>query len=202
VDESLAARVADGLGMALPKAQPRALEPPVKSEVDTSAPLSLRHFPGDGSIAGRRIALLVADEADAAPLQALYDALLDAGAAPRWLGAKLGRLKGTRGATIEIDATLETMPSPMWDALVIDASADAMARVGAAVEFVKEQFRHCKTILLAGPAPALLAAAGIEAPADAGFIDAQGRARDAIDAFVQAVARHKHYEREKDPSPV
>jgi catalase len=202
VDETLAARVADGLGMALPKAQPRALEPPVKSEVDASAPLSLRHFPGDGSIAGRRIALLVADGADAAPLQAIYDALLDAGAAPRWLGAKLGKLKGTRGAAIEIDATLETMPSPMWDALVIDASADAMAKVGPAVEFVKEQFRHCKTILLAGPAPALLAAAGIEAPGDAGFIDAQGRARDAIDAFVQAVARHKHYEREKDPSPV
>ena len=201
VDETLAARVADGLGMELPPAQPRALEPPVKSEVDASAPLSLFAFPGDGSIAGRRIALLVADGADATSLQTLYDALIGAGAGPRYLGARLGKVKAAKGSTIEIEATLETMPSPMWDALVIDASADALAKVGPAVEFVKEQFRHCKTILVLGAAPALLAAAGIEAPSDPGFIEGLN-AKDAAAAFIQAVGQHKHYEREKDPSPV
>ena len=203
VDETLAARVADGLGMELPPAQERALEPPVKSEVDASAALSLFNLPGDGSIAGRRIALLVADGADATALQALYDALVGAGASPRYLGARLGKVKARRGTAIEIEATLETMPSPMWDALVIDASADALARVGPAVEFVKEQFRHCKTILVAGAAPALLAAAGIEAPDDPGFIDAAaGMSKAVVATFVAAVGRHKHYERERDPSPV
>ena len=205
VDETLAARVADGLGMALPPAQQRALEPPVKSELESSAPLSLFAFPGDGSVAGRRIALLVADGANAKALQAVYDALIDAGAAPRYLGAKLGQVKAAGGASIEIEATLETMPSPMWDAVVIDASADALAQVGPAVEFVKEQFRHCKTLLVAGPVPALLAAAGIDAPADSGFIDATANglpAKVATEAFIKAVGRHKHYEREKDPSPV
>ena len=205
VDETLAARVADGLGMALPPAQQRALEPPVRSELESSAPLSLFAFPGDGTIAGRRIALLVADGADAKALQAVYDALVDAGAAPRYLGAKLGKVKAQGGASIEIEATLETMPSPLWDAVVIDASADALAKVGPAVEFVKEQFRHCKTLLVAGPVPALLAAAGIDAPADPGFIDATASglaAKAATAAFIQAVGRHKHYGREKDPSPV
>ena len=203
VDETLAARVADGLGMELPRAQERALEPPVKSEVAASAALSLFNFPGDGSIAGRRIALLVADGADATALQALYDALVGAGASPRYIGGRLGKVKGRRGAAIEIEATLETMPSPMWDALVIDASADALARVGPAVEFLKEQFRHCKTILVAGAAPALLAAAGIEAPDDPGFIEAAaGADKGVVDDFIAAVGRHKHYEREKDPSPV
>ncbi len=147
VDETLAARVADGLGMELPPAQPRQrCEPPVKSEVATSKPLSLFNFPGDGSIAGRRVALLVADGADAASLQAVYDALIGAGASPRYLGAKLGKVKAAVvGAAIEIEATLETMPSPMWDAVAIDASAEALAKVGPAVEFVKEQFRHCKS---------------------------------------------------------
>jgi catalase len=205
VDETLAARVADGLGMALPPAQRRALEPPVKSELASSAPLSLFAFPGDGSVAGRRIALLVAGGANAKALQAVYDALVDAGAMPRYLGAKLGKVKAAGGASIEIEATLETMPSPMWDAVVIDASADALARVGPAVEFVKEQFRHCKTLLVAGPVPALLAAAGIDAPADSGFIDATAgglAAEAATEAFIKAVGRHRHYEREKDPSPV
>ena len=205
VDETLAARVADGLGMELPPAQQRALEPPVKSELESSAPLSLFAFPGDGAIAGRRIALLVADGANAKASQAIYDALVDAGAAPRYLGAKLGKVQATGGASIEIEATLETMPSPMWDAVVIDASADALAKVGPAVEFVKEQFRHCKTLLVTGPVPALLAAAGIVAPEDPGFIDATANglpAKAATEAFVKAVGRHKHYEREKDPSPV
>jgi catalase len=179
IDETLAARVADGLGRELPPAQPRALEPPVKAEVDASPPLSLFAFPGDGSIAGRRIALMVADRADDAALQALYDALVGAGASPRYIGAKLGKVKAKGGGAIEIEATLETMPSPMWDAVVIDASADALAKVGPAVEFVKEQFRHCKTILVNG-------AAG----------------KGSIDAFIKAVGKHKHYEREKEPSPV
>jgi catalase len=204
VDESLAARVADGLGMDLPAAQPRALEPPVTSEVASSAALSLFNLPGDGSIAGRRIALLVADGADASALRSLHDALAGAGAAPRYLGARLGKVKASNGSAIDIEATLETMPSPMWDALVVDASADALAQVGPAVEFVKEQYRHCKPILLAGATPALLAAAGIDAPDDAGFIDGASApaSRKTIDAFIKAVGRHKHYEREKDPSPV
>jgi catalase len=80
-----------------------------------------------------------------------------------------------------------------------------MSRVGAAVEFVKEQFRHCKPILVAGPAPALLAAAGIAAPSDAGFIDAAAQgmaAKAAAQAFIKAVGKHRHYEREQDPAPV
>ena len=205
VDETLAARVADGLGMALPPAQRRALEPPVKSELESSARLSLFAFPGDGAIAGRRIALLVADGANAKATQAIYDALVDAGAAPRYLGAKLGKVQAAGGGSIEIEATLETMPSPMWDAVVIDASADALAKVAPAVEFVKEQFRHCKTLLVAGPVPALLAAAGIDAPADPGFIDAMAGglpAKAATEAFIKAVGQHRHYAREEDPSPV
>ena len=201
VDETLAARVADGLGMELPPAQARALEPPVTSELEASAPLSLFNFPGDGSIAGRRVALLVADGADAAALQSVYDALVGAGAGPRYLGARLGKVKSAKGAPIEIEATLETMPSPMWDAVVIDASANALAQVGSAVEFVKEQFRHCKSMLLLGDCAVLLAAAGIAAPDDAGVIEARSR-QHASAAFIAAIGKHKHYERERDPSPV
>ncbi|MCK9687933.1 catalase [Scleromatobacter humisilvae] len=206
VDETLAARVADGLGMQLPPAQARALEPPVKSEVDASAPLSLFNFPGLGDVTGRRIAMLVADGARADAMQQVYDRLIDAGAAPRYLGTKLGRVASSTGAPIEIEATLETMPSPLWDAVVVDASADALVKVGPAVEFIKEQFRHCKTIFVLGGSIALLAAAAIEpTPDDAGFIDlAAGEAVTgaAIDRFIKAVGRHKHYERERDPSPV
>ena len=206
VDETLAARVADGLGMELPPAQARALEPPVKSEVEASRPLSLFNFPGRGDIAGRRIAMLVADGARLEAMQRIYDHLIDAGAAPRYLGVKLGRIASSTGEPIEIEATLETMPSPLWDAVVVDTSADALARIGPAVEFIKEQYRHCKTIFVLGGSVALLAAAGIEpTPDDAGFIElAAGEdvTGAAMARFIKAVGRHKHYERERDPSPV
>ena len=206
VDDGLAARVADGLGMELPPAQPRAHEPPVRSEVEASAALSLFAFPGDGGVAGRRIALVVADGADGATMRAVYDGLVDAGAGPRFVGLRLGRVAAARDSPIEIEATLETMPSPMWDAVVIDASADTLVKVGAAVEFVKEQFRHRKAMLIAGEAPALLGAAGIDdARPDTGLVDMRGgklAVQDAIVAFTKAVARHKHYEREADPSPM
>ena len=208
VDETLARRVADGLGMALPPAQPRALEPPVRSEVETSRPLSLFAFPGDGSIAGRRVALLVADGADVASLRTIYDALVDGGAGPRFVGVKLGRLGPAGGDAIDIEATLETMPAPLWDAVVVDASCNALAKVGQAVEFVKDQFRHCKAMLVVGDASALLRAAGIgaeEPPSDPGFLQvapADAATRETLAAFVRAVGRHRHLEREADPSTV
>jgi len=206
VDETLASRVADGLGMALPPAQPRALEPPVRSELEASRPLSLFAFPGDGSIAGRRIALLVADGAHPATLRTIYDALVDGGAGPRFVGVKLGRLGPANGDAIDIEATLETMPAPLWDAVVIDASCNALAKVGQAVEFVKDQFRHCKAMLVVGDASALLRAAGIEgSPSDPGWLQvtrADAPTRETLAAFIRAVGRHRHYEREADPSPV
>ncbi|MEP6504743.1 MAG: catalase-related domain-containing protein, partial [Betaproteobacteria bacterium] len=220
VDEGLAQRVADGLGMDLPPAQQRALEPPVRSEVDASPALSLFAHPGDGGVAGRRVAILVADGVDAGRLRVLYDALAAAGAAPRFLGVKLGRLKAVGGEAIEVEATLETMPSPMWDAVAIPGGgpADAaLAGVGAAVEFVKEQYRHCKTLgVLGAPAAStLLAAAGVptadaEVEADPGIVAMAsgdgGPSTSALDgaaqAFVVALGRHKHFERERDPAPV
>ena len=205
VDEALAARVAGDLGMALPPAQPRALEPPVKSEVDKSPALSLMAHPGDGGLAGRRVALLVADGADIDALTAIAEALTKAGASARAVGVKLGTVKTSKGGALDIEATLETMPSPMWDAVVIDASAKSLAKIGNAVEFVKEQFRHCKPMLSADVADDLLAAAGIDlgAPPDAGFLRVgAGDLAATASAFVAAVARHRHYEREKDPSPV
>ena len=59
VSDELAKPVADGLGIELPRPMPRVIEPPAP-EVNRSPALSLTARPGDGSIRGRRIAILVA----------------------------------------------------------------------------------------------------------------------------------------------
>jgi catalase len=241
VDEGLARRVADGLGIAGVEAQPRALEPPVTSEVQRSPALSLRHYPGDGSTRGARVALLVADGVEGASLRAIYDALAQAQAAPRFVGVKLGAVTCDGGESIEVEATFETMPAALWDAVVLPGGALADARladVGLAVEFVKDQYRHCKPMLVLGGESTLLEAAGVamaeaDAPVDPGIVllDAtrpaaadvavdtdDGNLEDArstldpvpslrdtgraAQAFLIALGRHKHYERERDPAPV
>jgi catalase len=192
VDEGLAQRVADGLGLALPPAQPRALEPPLKSEVEASASLSLFAHPGDGGVRGRRVALLVADGVEAASLKVVYDALAHAQAAPRFVGVRLGRVHCDGGEWIEVEATLETLPSALWDAVVLPGGALADARladVGLAAEFVAEQYRHCKPILVLGDGVRLLEAAGVaiaeaDVANDPGLVQVDARAPAAADFAV------------------
>ena len=64
VSEVLAKAVADGLGMGLPEAMPKALARAPKAEVKSSPALSLLARPGSEGIKMRRIAILVADGVD------------------------------------------------------------------------------------------------------------------------------------------
>ena len=203
VDESLASQVADGLGIPIPPGQRRASMSPSTRAVAVSEKLSRSAFPGDGSIAGRRIAIVVADGADAKSTRAVHAALAGAGARTRFVGAAPGKVTAADGSSIEIGATFESMPSPLWDAVVVDASAQSLARLAVAIDFIREQFTHLKAMWFLGDAPALLAATGIatdpHATTDAGIVRTDTRACDLghdTQLFSEAVAKHKHYGRE------
>ena len=215
VDPLLAQGVASGLGIAVPPAQPRALEVIPKSEVDTSPGLSLMSRPGDGSAAGRRVALLVAPGVDGPSLRAAHDALVSAGAVPRYVGVPLGRVEPAVGDTLHVEVSLEAAPAALWDAVVLPEGTEALQRlalVGQAVEFLKDQYRHCKPILALGEATALFEAAGIPArlpdgQADPGLFMAAPKSGDAalkadpdtVTAFVAALGAHRAFARELDP---
>jgi catalase len=89
VSDDLASAVAAGLGMDVPEPLPLATNP-ARPEVTKSPPLSLLARPGDGSIAGRKIAILIAPEVDGEGAMAVHKALTDAGAVPRLVAARLG----------------------------------------------------------------------------------------------------------------
>jgi catalase len=207
----LAAKVADGLGMALPAPLPLALDTPVTPEVDTSPALSLTARPGDGGIRSRKIALLVADGVDGASLASLQAALLDAGAVPRMVAARLGTVTSADGLKLEPDATMENSPGFLFDALVLpdgQTAAEALAAVGHTMDFIKDQYRHCKTILALGASQALLGEAGIpltlpDGAADPGLIlaDSADIAGATVD-FIAAVGMHRHTARDSDPPRV
>jgi catalase len=211
VAEELAERVAEGLGIELPEPLPKALTRTPRAETKSSAALSLLARPGEPAIAARRIALLVANGIDAAGMVELHRSLAEDGAVPRFVGATLGRVECSGGETIETEISLETGPSVLYDALVLPdgkEGVDALQQVGHAMEFVKDQYRHCKPILALGASEAMLEAAGAFAMLPNGSPDpgillfAADSVDDAIDAFKGALVRHRHWERETDPPRV
>jgi len=205
VSADLAQGVADGIGIAVPAAQPRVLENPATPEVTESPALSLMARPGDGSVKTRRVALLVADGIDGASLRAVHAALAAAGAVPRFVGARLGVVRPASGDPIHVEVTMETAPAVLWDGVVVPGSDDGLAALGQAVEFVKDQYRHCKTILVLGRESALVERAMLPAALPDGSDDpglVMARSGDAGSVFIAALARHRHYERETDPPRV
>ena len=211
VSKELATGLADDLGIDLPEPMPRALKTAPKAEITASPALSLQALPGDGGVATRRIAILLADGIESEPITDLIEALTGAGAVTRLLGSRLGAVRSEDGEPLEIDATLENSPAVLFDALVLPSgteAVDALCLDGRTLEFVKDQYRHCKTILALGDSSRILGKAGIPLTLSSGDADpgllVEGQ--EGIDAnpqsFIAAVGRHRHVERDRDPPRV
>jgi catalase len=207
VDMGLARAVAEGLGMTeMPEPLPKVLQKKVRPEITESKALSLFARPGDGSIRTRRVAIIVADGAGG-EVEPIAERLAADGAVPVFLGARLGRVQSQAGAPIEIGASLDVAPSVVFDALVLPDGENAVASLlanGRVLEFVKDHYRHCKPILALGASAELLQAAGIPSALASGKPDPGlilGEAGERLDAFIRAIAMHRHYARESEPVP-
>jgi catalase len=212
VAQELAQAVADGIGLTeLPDPLPMALKRAPKPEVQRSEFLSLFARPGVEGIRTRRVAILVADGVDTEEASLLHRALLQRGAIPRFVGIKLGQVTGAAGDSLDVEVSMEVAPSVIWDALIIPAGEGAksvLSQSGHALEFLKDQYRHCKPILLIGDSRALLDAAGVPPELASGENDPglllfeENQIDAALDSFVSALTQHRHFERETDPPRV
>ena len=207
--ESLAQAVATGLGMqAVPDAMPKALESPEAPEITVSPALSLMFRPGEQGIRARKIALLVADGVDGASLMETHRALAGEGAVPKLIAPRIGEVKTSKGVAFKADASFETEPGFLFDALVLpdgQEAAMALCKDALAIEFIRNQYRHCKAILVLGTSKALIARAEIpdalaDGTADPGIVfSANRKHEDAVKTFFKAIEKHRHFERETDP---
>jgi catalase len=202
---ALAQQVADGLGIPLPPALPRALPQPPKPEVTRSPALSLMARPGDGSVRTRKVALLVADGAEGGQIAAIQAALLAEGAVGRLVGPRIGPFRTAEGETMEADASLENEPGFLFDALVLPDGAQAVQILSKdfhTEQFIKDQYQHGKTILALGASASLLADAKVSDRLPSGEADPgvlQGGAENfeaTLGAFIGALALHRHPARE------
>lgn len=205
VSRELAAEVADGLGMELPDAMPKAIPDPEPPEVTVSPALSLMALPGECGIRTRQIAVLVEDGVHHASLVALNGALTGAGAVVHFVGPRVGMFVGNSGDKIEADKSMENSPGVLFDALVVPDGSEAVEALtgnGHTMEFIRDIFRHCKTILALGAGRELLELAGFEPTMveGEGILLADGaHAAEIAPAFIDAVAAHRHPSRDCDP---
>ncbi len=210
VAPELGQAVARGLGIRdLPPPMPKVRPDDVTPEITLSPTLSLFARPGSVGVQTRRVAILVADGCDGVAVRALAERLSREGAVPRVVGLSLGAVEAVSGEPLEVDTSIEATPGVLYDAVAIpdgEQAAKTLATAGPALEFLKDQYRHCKTILAAGASAAVLRAAGIpealpDGQPDPGLLT--GKAGEAIvDAFLNALAKHRHFERETDPPRV
>ena len=210
VATELAQAVADGLGIReIPPPMPKVMTGIVTPEVSVSPALSLFARPGDGCIRTRRVAILVADGCEGPAVMELTERLTNEGAVPRFVSTTLGSVQPASGDAIEIDVSLEAAPAVLYDALVLADGTEAINALradGRTLEFIKDQYRHCKPILAAGASVQLLDACGIEASLpsgqpDPGLIVATDMSA-ATEDFITAIAKHRHFDRETDPPRV
>lgn len=206
VSDELAQAVADQLGMALPEPLPRAMENPPALDVEVSPALSLTARPGDGGIATRKVAILVAEGVDGSAVSAVAGELMAAGAVVRLVGQRIGPVQAAGGGVLDADASLDNHPSGLFDGAVVPGGAAAATRLqadGRALEFLRDAFRHGKTLMGMAEGVQLYAAAGIAPdPADGGLLLVDAAAGNSAADFIQALGKHRHPERETVPPKV
>ena len=200
VSEPLAEGVARQLGIqALPEPLPRACAKPVKPELARSDFLSLLAFPGELGIRTRKVAVLVADGVDAESVTSVASALIAEGAVVRLVAERIGPVESSSDACFDADASFQNSPSVLFDAMVIpdgQAATEALSRSSYALEFLRDQHRHCKPILAIGTGQSLLEQTRIaDDDADTGVCFANKADKALLKCFISAIEQHRHPQR-------
>jgi catalase len=210
VNPVLAAAVAHGLGIDVPEPLPLATDRPIP-EYDPSPALSLLSRPGETGIRTRKVAILAAAGVEGAAVREIYASLLADGAVPRVVSSQLGKVKTADNGSLDIEITLEAGPPVLYDAVVVpdgEMGVKALIRDAHALDFVRQQYRHCKPIMVVGAGAMLLKEAGVPAALpdgseDPGLIGTHSETMtQALAAFKEALAGHRSFARESDPPMV
>jgi catalase len=192
VDEALAAKIADGLGMPLPQASEPA-RPVV--ELAPSPALSILQNPPP-SFEGRKVGALVTDGTDADILVALKKAVEAEGAVLELIAPKIGGIVASDGTRMPAHHAVAGGPSVLFDAVAVLASEEGaaiLAENAAAKDFVTDAYAHAKFIALVPTAQPIFRKAGLTR-SDKGFVTLNG-AGDA-QGFVAACRSLRFWDRE------
>ncbi|MBA3963084.1 MAG: catalase [Chthoniobacterales bacterium] len=217
IDTGMANKIAEGLGMKVPKSIEGRLNmdvgadagketetKPAKKSDFVSPALSMANTVKD-TIKTRKIAVLAADGVDEASLNAMKKALTSEGALIAVIAPRGGTIKGSNGGEIMVDHALLNAASVLFDAVYVPGGAksvEALLANAKTIHFVNEMYKHCKAIAATGEGVNLIRASSI--PTDqngsadpALLVEEKSDAKKISAKFIQAIAQHRNWEREK-----
>lgn len=155
-----------------------------------------------GTVKGRKLAVLAGPGVDGAQVSAFKDAMMEQGADVEVISAAAGTIQAADGSTIEVDRAAPNAPPVIYDAVFVPGgdSVAALLGSGLARAFVTEQYAHRKLIAAAGNGVDLLKSAdfcrdGADPASLPGVIVAAGVDGDFLSTFTAGVAKHRVWER-------
>lgn len=220
IDKTLAASVADNLGIKIPQLPKQQLNHSIPADGNVKAHQPLKVAPAveksealnmnntrKDSIQSRCIAILAANGVNEASMKAMKGELERKGAQTKIIAPKLGSIKGDKGTAILVDMSFLTATSVVFDAVYVaggEASINALKAEPDAIHFIDEAYKHCKAIAADSDATEVLdqtfaaakMAAGKEKALENGVIIGTGKAH--IGNFVNAIAAHRFWHREEN----
>ncbi len=214
IDEELAGKVSDNLGMEIPSeidkpvnqaigadADSETNQPGKRKEyLDKSEALSQTHLKSD-SIAARKIAFLVSDGFNASDFKKMKTALEKEKAVVNIVATHGGEVTCNDNKKHKVDAALMTTESVVFDALYIPGGAksiDSLKEMAKAKKFVNETLKHCKAI-------------AVDSEAEKLFDETHGKDFKNDDAvfinknpeeFIKAIKMHRNWNREKEAKEI
>lgn len=186
VDVGLATAVAEAVGAEFPT---DVEESPVTESSPALSQMTTAKLPDT-----RRVAILIGDGFDGEEVESLVSSCLNAGMSVDLVGDKFGVRYGENDLAAEIDETFLTVHPTLYDALyVVGGEADNMKKFTMdIVDFINEAYKHYKTIGVASTGKVFFEAS--DAEVGPGIIMYEGS--DAFpEAFIHAVAAHRHWNR-------
>ena len=219
IDKNLASKVAEGLGLEVPKTPEKPINHGVGADADKnkyesnldkkqktakSDALSMLKNPTlSDTIATRQIAFLCNEGVNGASVANMKSALEKAGAQVKIIGPHLGELTQEDGGKLPVDQSYLIAASVLFDGVFVPAGKGVagLKTNKDVAEFINDAFKHCKFIAAEGEGNEVLGETNAMKngkPADMGVLVFDSSAnKELADSFVTALGTHRFWEREE-----
>ncbi|MFI8378198.1 catalase [Leeuwenhoekiella sp. NPDC079379] len=207
IDTDLAEKVADGLGLEIPKE----IEQPINqaigadAEVENFQPKAKKEYLKEDkalsqantkfeSIATRQIAVLAADGFSMKDFKPYKDALEKGGAMVKIIAPHGGKIMCDEQMEHKVAAAIMTTESVLFDAVFVPGgkkSIDSLLKTGKYGKFISEAFKHCKAIAVCNEGEDLIKNSYIKDYKDDKAVFVNAKPED----FVKAIAQHRNWDR-------
>ena len=207
IDTDLAKKVAENLGMKVPKS----IEKPINQAIGADAN-DKDHQPGKkkvyleessvlsqantkfDTIETRQVAFLVGDGFNMKSFDTMKKALEKEKAIVKLIAPHGGTITCDEDMEHEVDASIMTTESVLFDAIYVPGgqkSIDALLKKSKYIKFINEAFSHCKAIAVDGEGERLIDESALKEYKDDKALFINGKPKE----FISAIAQHRNWDR-------